>query len=215
MEKLPGSSLSLGTHVLLVIDLLATLLVALEGGAAGVLSHLDLFGVLVVAFVSALGGGMVRDLLIGATPPNAIRDWRYGTTALAGGALVLVGFQTFQAVPHMLLITLDAAGLSLFAVAGADKAREFGVPPLIAVLMGAITGCGGGVVRDLLLNRVPAILQADVYATAAIGGGIVTVLMLHAGLRRAWSMVAGAVFCFGLRMTAVHYGWSLPHVAGY
>ncbi|MDE1156012.1 MAG: trimeric intracellular cation channel family protein [Acidobacteriaceae bacterium] len=209
---MPQVKTSLGTTVLLVFDLLATLLVALEGGSAGVLSHLDFFGVLVVAFVSALGGGIVRDLLIGATPPNAIRDWRYGTTALAGGGLTILSFQSFQAVPHELLLTLDAAGLALFAVAGADKAVEFGVPPLIACLMGAVTGSGGGVIRDLLLNRVPAILHSDIYATAALSGAVVTVALLRRGANRGGSMGAGAVICFTLRMLAVHYGWSLPHV---
>ena len=204
-----------GSQVLLVVDLLATFLVALEGGSAGVLAHLDFFGVLVVAFVSAVGGGMLRDVLIGATPPNAIRDWRYGATALAGGALVLIGFQSFERVPSHLLIPLDAAGLALFAVAGADKAIEFGIPPLIAVMMGAVTGCGGGVIRDVLLNRVPAILHADVYATAALAGAAITVVMLRKKLRRAWSMIGGAGFCFALRMVAVWRHWSLPHVAGY
>ncbi|MDE1163082.1 MAG: trimeric intracellular cation channel family protein [Acidobacteriaceae bacterium] len=203
------------SHVLLLFDLLATLLVALEGSSAGVLAHLDFFGVLVVAFVSALGGGIVRDLLIAATPPNAIRDWRYGATALLGGAITLISFQTLQAFPHTLLITLDAAGLALFAVAGADKALEYGVPPLIAVLMGATTGCGGGVIRDLLLNRVPAVLNSDVYATAALAGAIIAVLMIRNGLPRGWSMASGAILCFALRMTAVARGWSLPHVAGY
>ncbi|MFC6645354.1 trimeric intracellular cation channel family protein [Granulicella cerasi] len=203
------------TQVLLVFDLLATLLVALEGSSAGVLAHLDFFGVLVIAFISALGGGIVRDLLIGATPPNAIRDWRYGAIALLGGGITLISFQTVQTVPHHLLVTLDAAGLALFAVAGADKAIEYGVSPLSAVLMGATTGCGGGVIRDLLLNRIPAILHSDVYATAALAGAIVTVVSLRFRLPRGWAMAAGAVICFTLRMMAVTFGWSLPHVAGY
>jgi uncharacterized membrane protein YeiH len=204
-----------GSHVLLVVDLLATFLVALEGGAAAVLGHLDLFGVLVLAFVSALGGGIVRDLLIGALPPNAIRDWRYSATALVGGLCLLFTFHAFTEVPTGLLIALDAAGLALFAVAGADKALEFGIHPLLAVLMGCITGCGGGVVRDLLLNKVPAVLSADVYATAALVGAAIAVALLHVKLPRVWAMSAGAVVCFALRMLAVTFHWQLPHVAGY
>ena len=122
-----------GTRVLLVVDLLATLLVALQGGSAAVAGHLDLLGILVLAFVSALGGGIIRDLLLGAAPPNAFRDWRYGTTALSGGVLIILGFEVFQRFPEMPLTMLDAAGLGLFAVAGADKAIEFKVPPLAAV----------------------------------------------------------------------------------
>ena len=204
-----------GSRVLLVVDLLATLLVALQGGGAAVVGHLDLLGILVLAFVSALGGGIVRDLLIGAVPPNAFRDWRYGTVALCGGVLIILGFEAFNRFPEMPLTMLDAAGLGLFAVAGADKATEFKVPALAAVLLGGITGCGGGVIRDLLLMRVPRILDADVYATAALAGALVTVLLLRVKVHRGWAMALGAAACFGLRMIAVVRHWSLPHVSGY
>jgi uncharacterized membrane protein YeiH len=197
------------------VDLLATLLVALECGAAAVNGHLDLLGILVLAFVSALGGGIVRDLLLGALPPNALRDWRYGTVALSGGALIILGFGLMTRVPQMPLTMMDAAGLGLFAVAGADKAMEFRVPPLAAVLLGGITGCGGGVIRDLLLTRAPRILSSDVYATAALLGALLTVLLLRAKVNRGWAMVLGAVACFALRMAAVLRHWSLPHLSGY
>ena len=200
-----------GSRVLLVVDLLATLLVALEGGAAAVNGRLDLLGILVLAFVSALGGGIVRDLLLGALPPNALRDWRYGTIALSGGVLIILGFKLLTRFPEMPLTMLDAAGLGLFAVAGADKAMEFRVSPLAAVLLGAITGCGGGVIRDLLLGRVPRILNSDVYATAALSG----VLLLRGRVNRGWAMALGAAACFVLRMTAVVRHWSLPHLSGY
>ena len=204
-----------GSRVLLVVDLLATLLVALEGGAAAVNGHLDLLGILVLAFVSSLGGGIVRDLLLGALPPNALRDWRYGTVALSGGALIILGFRLLTRFPEMPLTMMDAAGLGLFAVAGADKATEFRVAPLAAVLLGGITGCGGGVIRDLLLGRVPRILNADVYATAALLGALLTVLLLRAKVNRGWAMALGAVACFALRMTAVYRHWTLPHLSGY
>lgn len=204
-----------GSRVLLVVDLLATLLVAQEGGAAAVNGHLDLLGILVLAFVSALGGGIVRDLLLGALPPNALRDWRYGTVALSGGVLIMLGFRLVTRFPEMPLTMMDAAGLGLFAVAGADKAMEFRVSPLAAVLLGGITGCGGGVIRDLLLGRVPRILNADVYATAALFGALLTVFLLRAKVNRGWAMALGAAACFALRMTAVVRHWSLPHLYGY
>lgn len=204
-----------GSRVLLVVDLLATLLVALQGGGAAVAGHLDLLGILVLAFVSALGGGIIRDLLLGAAPPNAFRDWRYGTTALSGGVLIILGFELFRWIPGMPLTMLDAAGLGLFAVAGVDKAMEFKVPPLAAVLLGGITGCGGGVIRDLLLMRVPRILNADVYATAALFGALVAVLLRRGKVNRGWAMALGATGCFALRMTAVILHWSLPHLSGY
>jgi uncharacterized membrane protein YeiH len=204
-----------GSRVLLVVDLLATLLVALEGGGAAVLGHLDLLGILVLSFVSALGGGIVRDLLLGSLPPNALRDWRYGTVALSGGALIILGFGLMTRFPEMPLTMMDAAGLSLFAVAGADKAMEFHVSPLAAVLLGGITGCGGGVIRDVLLMHVPRILHADLYATAALLGALLTVLLLRARMHRGWAMALGAVACFALRMTAVFRHWSIPHLSGY
>jgi uncharacterized membrane protein YeiH len=204
-----------GSQVLLVVDLLATLLVALEGGAAAVHGHLDLLGIMVLAFVSALGGGIVRDLLLGALPPNALRDWRYGTVALSGGALIILGFGIVAKFPEMPLTMMDAAGLALFAVAGADKAMEFRISPLAAVLLGGITGCGGGVIRDLLLMRMPRILNSDVYATAALLGALLTVLLLRAKVNRGWAMAMGAAVCFALRMTAAMRHWSLPHLSGY
>src|SRR5271154_602670 len=131
-------------RLLLVIDLIGTFVFAVEGALAGMYAGLDVFGLLVLSFVTALGGGTVRDLLIGAVPPNSIRDWRYGATAFAGGGVVFCFYQAFEHVPLQLLITLDAAGLALFAVAGAGKALEFGINPMIAVLMGVLTGVGGG-----------------------------------------------------------------------
>ncbi len=204
----------LASTSLLVVDLLATLLVALEGGSAAVANHLDVLGVLVLAFASALGGGIVRDLLIGDAPPSAIRDWRYPAVALAGGCVVLFGFAFAHDVPPMLVTVLDAGGLALFAVSGADKALEFHVHPLLAVLMGGITGVGGGVIRDVLLTRVPMILRADVYATAALVGAAVVVLLLWVRVPRAWSLGSGAAACFVLRLVAVMRHWELPHPGG-
>ncbi len=205
----------LADATLLVVDLLATLLVALEGGSTAVVNHLDVLGIFIVAFASALGGGIVRDLLIGDTPPRAIRDWRYPAVALAGGAAVLAGYALFQRVPGMLVTVLDAGGLALFAVSGADKALEFRIHPLLAVMMGGITGVGGGAIRDLLLNRVPMILRADVYATAALAGAAVAVVLLGMRVPRVPSLTLGAVACFTLRILAVTRHWNLPHPGGF
>ncbi len=141
--------------LLLAVDLGGTFVFAVEGALAAIEAGLDLFGLMVLSFATALGGGIIRDLLIGATPPNSIRDWRYGATAFAGGGAVFFFYEHFQRVPLQLMLTLDAAGLSLFAVAGAMKALDFGIHPLLATLMGTMTGVGGGTVRDVLLNRCP------------------------------------------------------------
>ncbi|NYF89938.1 trimeric intracellular cation channel family protein [Tunturiibacter empetritectus] len=198
--------------VLLAVDLVGTFVFAVEGALAGIRGELDLLGLLVVSFVTALGGGTVRDLLIGAVPPNSIRDWRYGATAFAGGGAVFCFYQSFQHVPQQLLITLDAAGLALFAMAGAAKALEFGINPMIAVLMGVLTGVGGGTIRDVLMTRVPGILNTDIYASAALAGAVVMVIGLALKVPRTIAMTVGGVCCFVLRMVAVARHWNLPKV---
>ena len=198
--------------LLLVVDLIGTFVFAVEGALAGINAELDVFGLLVLSFVTALGGGTIRDLLIGAIPPNSIRDWRYPATALSGGVAVFCFHGLFERVPVQLMVTLDAAGLALFAVAGTTKALEFGIHPLLAILMGAVTGAGGGTVRDILLAQIPGVLHSDVYAAAALAGSIVVVLGVAMELRKGWAMSFGAVVCFVLRMVAVRQHWNLPKV---
>jgi len=198
--------------LLLVIDLAGVLVFAVEGALAGIRAELDLLGLMVVAFATALGGGMIRDLLIGAIPPNSVRDWRYPATAFLGGGAVFFFYQFFQNVPAELMTTLDAAGLALCAVAGAGKAIEFGINPMLAVLMGGVTGVGGGTIRDVLLTRVPGVLRTDVYAAAALAGAVVVVIGLKTKLPRGLVMTLGAVVCFALRMVAVARHWNLPKV---
>jgi uncharacterized membrane protein YeiH len=198
--------------LLLVVDLMGVSVFAVEGAMAAIRSELDILGLMVIAFATALGGGMIRDLLIGAIPPNSVRDWRYPATAFLGGGAVFFFYQMFQHVPQGLMIALDAAGLALCAIAGAGKAMEFGINPLLSVLMGAVTGVGGGTIRDILLNRVPGVLQSDVYAAAALAGALVVVMGLRTPVPRWAVMTAGAVVCFALRMMAVWRHWNLPRV---
>jgi uncharacterized membrane protein YeiH len=198
--------------LLLVVDLMGTFVFAVEGALAGIAAGLDVFGLLVLSFVTALGGGTIRDLLIGSVPPNSIRDWRYGATAFAGGGAVFFFHPLFQRVPLHLMITLDAAGLALFAVSGVGKALEFGITPLLAIMMGAVTGAGGGTVRDVLLAQVPGVLHSDVYAAAALAGAAVVVMMLKMKAPRGLAMSVGAAACFGLRMVAAWQHWNLPRV---
>ncbi len=198
--------------LLLAVDLIGTFVFAVEGALAGIAAGLDVFGLLVLSFVTALGGGTIRDLLIGAIPPNSIRDWRYGATAFAGGGAVFFFHPMIARVPVHLMVTLDAAGLALFAVAGVGKALEFGITPLLAILMGVVTGAGGGTVRDVLLAQVPGVLHSDVYAAAAFVGAAVVVLMLMWKTQRGLAMGLGAVACFALRMVAAWRHWNLPKV---
>ncbi|HWB99575.1 MAG TPA: TRIC cation channel family protein [Bryobacteraceae bacterium] len=198
--------------VLSFVDLTATVFLGIEGGMAAIRGELDLFGILVLAFATALGGGIIRDLLIGAIPPASIRDPRYAIAAFSGGAMAFFLFRFVGQVPELTMTTLDAAGLGLFAVVGAAKALDHGISPLLAVLMGTITGVGGGTTRDLFLARVPAILRVDVYAVAALAGAAVLVIGVKRGASRTRMMAAGAAACLLLRMTAVSLHWNLPKV---
>lgn len=197
-------------HLLLAIDLVGTAVFAAEGASTAVQARLDLLGMLVLAFVTALGGGIVRDLLIGDVPPGAIRNWKYAATALASGAAVFLLHAYFAGMNPWLVVTLDAAGLSLFAVAGATKALEFKLHPLLATMMGGITGVGGGTIRDLLIGQVPKVLRSDVYAAAALFGAAVAILCLKLRMNAVVANCCGIVSCFALRMLAVYYHWNLP-----
>ncbi len=200
-------------HLLLAIDLVGTALFAAEGASTAAQAKLDVLGMLVLAFVTALGGGILRDLLIGDVPPSSIRNWNYAAVALASGAAVFVLRAYSTGINHWLVVTLDAAGLSFFAIAGATKALEFRLHPLLATMMGGITGVGGGTIRDLLIGQVPKVLRSDVYAAAALFGAALTILCLKVKVNAVVANVAGIAGCFGLRMLAVYHHWNLPGAA--
>lgn len=203
------------SRVIVAADLAGTFVFAVEGALAAIAGGLDLLGVLVLSFATALGGGVIRDLLIAASPPSALRDWRYAAIAFAAGGLTFLFHALVRQVPGVLLIGLDAAGLALFAVAGAEKALAYGIHPFIAVLMGAITGVGGGTLRDVLLAQVPAVLRVDIYATAALAGAAVVVLGRGAKLSPRLAGLAGGGVCFLLRLVAVWQHWHLPTAEGF
>src|SRR5215470_6567867 len=200
-------------RLLYAIDLVGIFVFALEGALAGMAGSLDLVGVLVLAFTTALAGGVLRDLLIGAVPPMAIRDWRYPTVAFVAAALAFVLHGIAEWVPAALLMVLDAAGLSLFAMAGTEKALAYGIHPFVAILMGGITGAGGGTMRDMLLAQVPTVLHKDIYATAALLGSTVMVVTLKLSLSPALATATGGCTCFALRVVSVWQQWNLPRVA--
>ena len=199
-------------RLLTLADQAATFLFAVEGALAAVLFGLDLFGIMVIAFVSALVGGIIRDLLIGYTPPAALRGASYPCIAVAGGVLVFLIHQAVQEIPTGLLLWSDAAGLALFAVVGATKAVDFRLNPLVAALLGMVSAVGGGVVRDILLNTVPAILRTDIYAVAALAGAATTVVALRLGVPRPAAMALGFAVCFLIRIVSAWRGWNLPRI---
>ena len=195
-----------------VLDLGGTFVFALSGGVAGVKHRLDIFGVLVLSFAAANAGGIGRDVMIGATPVAALSDWRYVAVSLLAGLLTFYCYPLISRWSGSVLI-FDAAGLALFAVTGATKALGYHLGPVAAALLGMLTGIGGGMARDILITEVPVVLRADLYAVAALAGAAIVVIgpMLH--LSSALATCIGAVLCFGLRFTAIRYGWRLPLAA--
>ena len=193
-----------------LFDLVGTFVFALSGGVLAVRQRLDLFGVLVLSCATAVTGGIVRDVLIGAVPPAALADWRYLVTAMLAGVVTFCWHGVIERLRNPVLM-FDAAGLSRYAVLGTGKALAFGLSPFAATLLGIISGIGGGIARDLLVVRTPLVLQqTELYAAAAlVGAGIVAVA--HAlGWPQAPAMAIGALLCFGLRFMAIRRGWRLP-----
>ena len=199
--------------VLLVADLAGTFLFGIEGADAAIRGNLDLLGMMVLAFSTALAGGVVRDLLIGAVPPEAIKNWRYATTAFAAAMVTFLFYRMVQVFPTTLLMVLDAGGLALFAVAGTEKALDFKIHPFMAVLLGTITGVGGGTIRDIFLAHVPRVLQSDIYATAALVGAVVLIAVRSMGASPIVAAFAGGGCCFVLRVVAAMFHWNLPRMA--
>lgn len=193
-----------------VLELAGTFAFAISGATAARQRSLDLFGICALAFTVACGGGIIRDLCIGAAPPAGLKNWEYLTVAIGAAGLTVWLYPIVQRLKRPVLL-FDAVGLSLFAVTGAQKALAFGVNGQVAVLLGITTAVGGGVLRDVLLNRVPVILEKEIYASAALLGALIVV----SGNYIKWisaellSIIA-LTTCFILRMLALRNHWNLP-----
>jgi uncharacterized membrane protein YeiH len=200
-------------RLLQAIDLAGTFVLAIQGASIAAVKGLDAFGIVVVslatATATATGGGMLRDLLIGESPPEALRGWPIVTAGLLGAFVTFFAFHTVEEIPEPALIVVDALGLSLLAVSGTEKALEFRLTPIAAVMMGAISGAGGSTIRDILLAEVPAVLRVDFLATAAIISAIVLVVARSLKAPAIAALLGGAT-CFGLRIVAVWQHWHLP-----
>ena len=197
---------------LLHVDRLGSFVLALQGASIAAVHGLDLLGVLVLASVSAMGGGIIRDVLIGAHPPEALRNWVIVTIAVAGGLLTFAAYHIVSEIPEALLLGIDAVGLSLLAVAGAEKALEYDLKGPVAVIMGGITGVGGGTMRDVLLAQVPAVLRVDFVASSALIGAAVLVTARYCKVPSGWAALMGGVTVFVLRLASALLHWQLPAV---
>lgn len=193
----------------MVFDLGGTFVFAISGATVGVKHRLDLFGVLVLSYAAGNAGGITRDLMIGALPPAAIRDWRYVAVTILAGVMTFYWYRIINRLSSPVLV-FDAAGLAFFAVAGAGKALAFHAGPVAATLLGMLTGIGGGMMRDVLVREIPTVLRTELYAVAALVGSIVVVVgwMLH--FPATATAIVAAALCFGLRFVAMRRGWHLP-----
>ena len=197
---------------LLLADLIGVAVFAASGATAAIAKRLDLFGVAFVGFVAALGGGILRDLVIGAVPPLAFADWRYAVAAVVASIAVFWLHPQLNRLRRTVLV-LDAAGLGLFTVTGTFKALAAGMPPVGACLIGMLTAIGGGLARDLLTGDIPAVLQRDIYAVAALCGAILVTVLRELGLDGPLVMAAAALLITGVRLLALYRRWSAPVAA--
>ena len=191
------------------LDLFGVAVFAVSGALTAGRTGLDLLGVLVIASFTAIGGGTVRDLLLNRHPIFWIRDPTY-LVVIAATAFLTIGYVRLFPPPNDVLLIADALGLALFAMSGAQIAEGRRLSPIIVVLMGTMTGVAGGVLRDVLTGRVPLLLQRDIYATAAIAGISLYLLLQVVGIRRAWAFGAGLVGIAALRLLSIAWGLQLP-----
>ena len=183
---------------------------AVSEAMRGVRASLDIFGILVLAVVTAVSGGILRDLLMGAIPPQSIQNWHGIALAIGAGVLVFFFHRYFERLQYPVLL-FDAAGLGLFAVTGTQKALSYGLAPEMAAVLGMISGIGGGMVRDVLTAQVPVVLRGEIYASAALLGSVLVLCGDWLQLPSWISLLFGAACTFALRTLAIYRRWSLPH----
>ena len=193
-----------------VLDMFGTAVFAASGVLMAGRLRMDPFGIVVLASVTAIGGGTIRDMALGATPVFWITDTSYLWVIFITCLVAMLAIRKPKQMPWYFLPVADAIGLAVFVAIGVEKALRFGASPMVAVIMGVMTGCGGGVIRDILAREIPMVLRTEVYATACILGGIVhtTALMLHVDASVA--TLAGVITTLTIRLAAIRWHLSLP-----
>jgi uncharacterized membrane protein YeiH len=199
-----------GSTLQLVLDLSGTFVFGLNGALTAMeAENLDIVGVVVLAVITALGGGIIRDVLIGSLPPAAFRDWRY--LAVGGGAGIAAFFARQLWLRLQRSITVfDAAGLALFCVTGTTTAFAAHLGPFQSIVLGTITGVGGGTVRDVVIRRVPTVLSSGLYAIPAACGATLTALALDLHFYSGAIAIVAAAICFTVRMAGVRFNLNVP-----
>jgi uncharacterized membrane protein YeiH len=199
-----------GAPVLLALDLTGTFAFAVNGAFTALrTARLDIVGVVTLGIITALGGGIIRDVLLGSLPPATFSDWRYLSVAAAGGLIAFVAGNRLARLTSSITV-LDAAGLSLFAVTGASKAMDLGLGPAQAALLGALTGVGGGTVRDVLIREIPSVLSSGLYAVPALVAATATVVAIRLDVYGLPVAIGAAAVCFAIRMLGVRFDLNAP-----
>lgn len=196
--------------ILYLLDLIGTAAFAASGAWAAVERRMDLFGVLVLGLVTAVGGGTLRDLILGDTPTFSLKHEGYLYLSIGVALAVFFGHRHLSRLRQPLLL-FDAIGLGTFVVIGTGKGIAFGLGPLGAVMMGVMTATAGGVIRDILSNQVPLILCREVYASPCVAGGLLLVALGQTALAPGLAGLIAALVVIGIRLLAIRYDWSLPH----
>jgi uncharacterized membrane protein YeiH len=194
-----------------LIDILGTAAFAISGVFAAVEKKLDLFGIFIIAFITAMGGGTLRDILIGNLPVSWMLHPEYGLIIFTS-AIIAIVFSSYMKHFQKTLLLFDAVGLGFFTILGLHKGLLLGLHPGICIALGTITGCFGGVIRDILLNRIPLIFQKEIYATASIAGGLLYFLLFELNLSGTITDVACILVVVFIRLIAVKNNWSLPGI---
>jgi uncharacterized membrane protein YeiH len=192
-----------------LLEFAGTFAFALSGAVVGVRRSMDFFGVAVVGFLTAVAGGIIRDVLIGSLPPDALQSWHVLALAVLAAALAFFFGRAIERM-HWLVQHFDAVGLAMFAVIGANKALAHGLTPVMAAMLGMVTAVGGGIARDVVAARIPTVLTTEIYAVAALLGAAVVAAGPALSMLPTTSMLAGATLCLVLRVVALHRGWKLP-----
>lgn len=196
-----------------IIDMFGTAIFAISGVLLAGRLKMDPFGVTVLASVTAIGGGTIRDMALGATPVFWITDTNYLLVIFVTCILTMLIIRKPKRLPWYILPVSDAIGLAVFVGIGVEKALKYNADPMVAVIMGVLTGCGGGIIRDVLAREVPMVLRSEVYATACILGGIVHTSSLAFDIEGSTSMLLGVATTLIIRLAAIRWHLSLPTFA--
>ncbi|MGF1699732.1 TRIC cation channel family protein [Photobacterium makurazakiensis] len=196
-----------------ILDMFGTAVFAASGVLLAGRLRMDPFGVVVLASVTAIGGGTIRDMALGATPVFWVTDPNYLWVIFITCLISMIAIRKPKQMPWYFLPVADAIGLAVFVAIGVEKALRFGATPMVAVLMGVMTGCGGGVIRDVLAREIPMVLRTEVYATACIVGGIVHTTALYINVDPSVATLAGITTTLTIRLAAIRWHLSLPTFA--